>query len=91
MEEKTVLQTALNGFIANFPVSEDVKQEMQERLNGGEAGTSEYITAEQAAQIAHVKAQTVKRWIRAGKLHPVNKGRKYLIERKELIERRAGI
>ncbi len=66
-------------------IADDEKSNILSRLDDRPTDAPELITAEEAAIITHTTPQTVKRWIKAGKLHTFNKGRRYLISKAELL------
>ena len=80
------LETALKSVIENYPIDDETKQKMLDRLAEPEAQTlPRLVTGDEAAKILHVSTQTIRRWIRTGRLHPRNKGRRYLLSVDELV------
>ena len=76
---------AIRQVIECANIADDEKSNILSRLDDRQTDAPELITAEEAAKIAKTSAQTIKRWIRAGKLHTFNKGRRHLISKAELL------
>lgn len=62
----------------------EVRQAIREELGKKPAAGGDYVSVAEAAQIAAVSPQTIRAWIRAGKLKQFNAGRVIRVRRPEL-------
>ena len=86
-EEKATLQNCLESTIEHYPASEEEKAEMLKRIRSDGEETDRLLTVNEAAAFLRTTEQTLKRWIRDGKIKAVTFGRKYLISKEEISRR----
>lgn len=77
----------LKGIAEYLPLPEESKNAILSTFDTltGTAVEPQIVDVETAARIAKVCPQTVKRWIRTGKLKNYSKGKKYLVRKDDLL------
>ena len=82
MTETTPVLKAVKSLVENFTCSEEEKKNILQSIEN--AKPQEFVTIKEAAKRLHTSSQTVRRWIKEGKIKSYNIGRKYLLDYSEL-------
>ena len=65
-------------------IRDEIRATLRQELGKKPAASGEFVSVADAAQIASVAQQTIRVWIRGGKLKRYNAGRVYRVRRTEL-------